>query len=187
VPTAYETEWEYLKTNTNLWYIWKDSDPEYTAKLARETPDEQVLIQCLGHKQCQRNFRSITCRAFPFFPYITGNDVFIGLAYYWEYEARCWVINYLEYVTQRYVRTFVAAYVELFNQIPNELQNFKSYSSRMRKIFRKQHRRIPLLHCLGGTFLVHPENEELERINPIDLPKFGPYIVAAKMRFPDEI
>ena len=68
IPTAYLLEWVYLEPNTDLWHLWEDDDPDETARLRAETPDGQVLIECLGHQLCQRGFRSITCRAFPFLP-----------------------------------------------------------------------------------------------------------------------
>ena len=76
VPTAYQPEWEYLSKNSNLWRIWDTDDIEETNRLRSEAPDGQLLIGCLGHLQCQRDYRSITCRAFPFFPYITKEGDF---------------------------------------------------------------------------------------------------------------
>ncbi len=102
VPTAYESEWRYLQENTNLWHLWQADTPAETSRLQQETPPGQVLIECLGHPLCQRDYRSLTCRAFPFFPYLTSQGTFIGLSYYWEYEDRCWVISNFQVVNQTY-------------------------------------------------------------------------------------
>lgn len=187
IPTAYSAEWAYLEPSTDLWHPWEDDDPKETARLRAETPDGQVLIECLGHRHCQRNFRSITCRAFPFFPYITRERKFIGLSYYWEYEETCWVINHLRAVTPAYVQEFVAAYDWIFENLPGELENFRYHSIIMRRVFGRRRRTIPLLHRAGGAFSVTPKDGSLASVNPEQLPKYGPYEIAALMPFPNEI
>jgi hypothetical protein len=187
IPTAYLPEWTYLEGNTDLWHLWEGDDPQETEELCAQTPDEQVLIECLGHQLCQRDFRSITCRAFPFFPYITKESEFIGLSYYWEYEDRCWVINHLEVVTPAYVQEFVAAHDLIFRQIPSELENFRYYAIIMRRIFGRQKRTIPLLHRDGRAFAIKPKDGTFEPVDPLQLPKYGPYAIAAEMPFPDEL
>src|SRR5512137_178239 len=68
VPTAYLEEWDYLRDSTNLWRRWEGKTPAETSRLASLAPEGQVLIACLGHVHCQREFRSLACRAFPFYP-----------------------------------------------------------------------------------------------------------------------
>jgi len=186
IPTAYLLEWDYLQPNTDLWHLWEGDDAEDTDELRAQTPAGQLLIACQGHQFCQRDFRSITCRAFPFFPYITKESEFIGLSYYQDYEDRCWVINHLEAVTPEYVREFVAAYDWIFRQIPDELEGFRYHAIIMRRIFGRQKRKIPLLHRDGGAFAIQPKDGTLESIDLAELPKHGPYAIAAEMPFPDE-
>ncbi|HPO57326.1 MAG TPA: hypothetical protein PLV53_00630 [Anaerolineaceae bacterium] len=104
VPVAYRQEWEYLRQNTGLWHPWQGSecpaDPADPADLREQTPDHMVLLACQGPAHCQRNFRAVSCRQFPFFPYITADDRFLGLACEWEFENMCWVISHLETVTR---------------------------------------------------------------------------------------
>jgi hypothetical protein len=187
VPAAYQTEWEYLKAHTNLWHLWVDEDPEETERLRAETPDDQVLIACLGHKHCQREYRSITCRAFPFFPYITLAREFIGITYYWQYEERCWVISNLDQVTAEFKTAFVATYETIFRTYPRELENFRYQSIVMRRVFGRRKAEIPMLHRDGHCTLVHPSNGTMKCIDTDNLPKYGPYEVAAMMPFPDEV
>jgi hypothetical protein len=186
VPTAYQAEWEYLQTHTDLWHLWEAENPGETHRLRSETPVGQVLIECLGHLKCQREYRSITCRAFPFFPYITREGEFIGLSYYWQYEDRCWVISHLETVNNAYQHEFVSAYDQIFKSYPEELENFRHHSTVMRRIFGRQKRAIPLIHRNGKTYKITPRNGRLRRIDPETLPKFGPYRIAALLPFPDE-
>jgi hypothetical protein len=186
VPTAYHSEWLLLEANTDLWHPWQDSDQEETARLRAETPDGLVLIECLGHQVCQREYRSIVCRAFPFFPYVNSSNLFIGLTYYWEYEDRCWVISNLEVVTQKFILQFVLTYDHIFAEQPGELENFRYHSDVMLQEFAGRGEDIPILHRDGGIFQIAPEDESMHQVEPDDLPKFGPYEVAAMLPFPDE-
>lgn len=186
VPTAYAAEWDYLQRSTNLWHLWQSNNPDETATLQNETPTGQVLIACLGHNQCQRGFRSITCRAFPFFPYIDREGKFIGLSYYWEYEDRCWVISNLKIVSSEYKTEFIAVYDSIFEHVPGEYENFRYHSIMMRRIFGRRHRAIPLLHRNGSAYKITPRNGRKRKV-PVDtLPKLGPYRLAASLPFPGE-
>lgn len=185
VPTAYQAEWEYLEANTDLWHRWQETNLSETAGLQDQTPEGQMLIACLGHERCQRNFRSITCRAFPFFPYVSREGKFIGLSYYWEYEGRCWVISNMQTVTLQYLAEFVATYDALFAAMPQELENFYYHSGIMRRVFGRRRRAIPLLHRNGRIYKITPRNGRLRRIPPQSLPSFGPYKIAAELPFPD--
>jgi hypothetical protein len=191
VPTAYQAEWAYLNSNTDLWHLWEaDGSPQgarHHAQLRAQAPEGQVLIECQGHALCQREFRSVTCRAFPFFPYLTREGAFIGLSYYWEYEDRCWVISNLRVVTPEYRSQFVAAYDELFARVPEERENFRHYSVVMRRVFGRQRRAVPLLHRNGRAYKITPRNGRMRRVPVERFPAFGPYEVAADMPFPDEL
>lgn len=179
VPSAYQQEWAYLQPNTDLWHTWRgnecESYPEDPAKFATETPDSMVLLACLGPDQCQREYRSLSCRQFPFYPYITENFIFIGLTYNWAFEDTCWVISNLNQVTKSYRQEFVQLYDKLFLEWEVEKENYALRSERMRQHFVAQKRSIPILHRDGGEFLLRPINERLRRVEPDRLPKYGPY------------
>jgi hypothetical protein len=186
VPTAYQAEWAYLQANTDLWRVWQPDASRTAATLHSSVPEGHVPIKCLGHRLCQRNFRSITCRSFPFFPYITREDEFIGLSYYWEYEDRCWVISNLSGVTSEYLSEFIGAYDQIFNLFPDDLVNFHHFSTVMRRHFGRLKRAIPLLHRNGGYYKVTPHNGRMRRVDPHSLPKYGPYLIAERLPFPGE-
>jgi hypothetical protein len=186
IPTAYQAEWDYLQANTNLWHLWQGNASRKASSIRSSVPEGQVAIQCLGHRLCQRNFRSITCRSFPFFPYITRENEFIGLSYYWEYEDRCWVISHLSRVTPEYLGEFIHTFERLFKLVPAEQVNFRHFSTTMRRHFGRMKRAIPLLHRNGGYYKVTPRNGRLRRVDPGSLPKFGPYLIAERLPFPGE-
>ncbi len=187
VPTAYAAEWEYLQAHTDLWHPWEAPDSAETARLQAQTPAGQVLIACLGHTLCQRDFRSLTCRAFPFFPYLDREGEFLGLSYYWEYEDRCWVISHLEAITSAYRQEFISAYDLLFSRMPHERESFRHHSAVMRRVFGRRRRAVPLLHRNGEAYKITPSNGRLRRVPLESLPKFGPYRIAGELPFPEEM
>jgi hypothetical protein len=185
LPTAYQPEWEYLQASTDLWRPW-DGSGRRAQQLKAEVPDHQHAIVCLGHTRCQRNYRAIVCRSFPFYPYVTLEGEFIGLTYYWEYEDRCWIVSHLDSVTSEYRLEFIAAYDTLFEWYPDEREAFRQHAQRVRRLFSRGKRAIPLLHRNGGTYKITPRNGRMRRVDPASLPKFGPYLIASALPFPDE-
>ena len=134
-----------------------------------------LLLACKGPQECQRQHRLISCRQFPFFPYVTDDYRFIGLAYEWEFEATCWVISHLEQVTEAYRREFVQFYDELFTAWPAEFESYAALSEQMRCHFAGQKRRIPILHRRGGYYLLSPGSERLRRVAPERFRRFKAY------------
>jgi hypothetical protein len=180
VPAAYRSEWKYLQQSTDLWHAWRGNECEETTskeigELNAGTPDNMILLACLGPSQCQRENRVLSCRQFPFFPYVTSDYRFIGLAYEWEFELKCWVISNLSSVTERYREEFVRTYDELFALFQSEFEQYAYHSERMRDHFARQKRRFPLLHRNGADYLVSARSERLSRVNKEDLPHFGVY------------
>lgn len=187
VPAAYAAEWAYLEANTDLWHRWAGRNSAETEELRAQAPPGQVLIACLGHEQCQRQFRSITCRSFPFFPYLNSRGDFLGLSYYWEYEGCCWVISNLDVVTMEYRNEFIDVYETIFECTPEEREIYSKHSKLMRKTFQRRRRAIPLLHRNGFAYKITPVNERMRRIPVESLPRFGPHQIANRLPFPDEV
>ena len=175
VPVIYEAEWAYLRANTDLWRSWQGRTPAETRRLQEETPAGMLPVECLGHQRCQRAFRALSCRAFPFFPYITRDDRFIGVSYYWQYERTCWVISNLEVVTAKFKAEFFAAFDEILWAIPGEWDSYWRLSASMRRVFSRWRRAIPLLHRNGHFYKVSPRSGRMRRAAMGDGPKFGPY------------
>jgi hypothetical protein len=179
VPSAYHQEWEYLQPRTDLWHPWRGdecaSHPEDPANLETETPDSMILLACLGPAHCQREYRALSCRQFPFYPYITEDFAFIGLTYNWELEDTCWVISNLSQVMDEYRQEFVQLYDDLFSAWMQEMESYAIRSEQMRDQFLAQKRSIPILHRDGGYYLLRPINERMRPVDPDRLPKYGFY------------
>ncbi|MCX5657397.1 MAG: hypothetical protein NTZ48_04130 [Candidatus Omnitrophica bacterium] len=179
VPVAYKQEWQYLQPHTNLWHLWRGDecpeDPSDPSNLQADTPQHLLLLACKGPALCQRQYRASSCRQFPFFPFVTSDDRFIGLAYEWDFEPTCWVISHLDAVTSTYRQEFIHFYDEMFSLWPEEFESYAALSDDMREAFARQKRRIPILHRNGGLYLLSPANERLRRVEVSALKKFGPY------------
>jgi hypothetical protein len=186
IPTAYLAEWEYLCKNSNQWHLWEGDQTSEVVHLKHQVPPGQVLLTCLGHKLCLRNSRSIACRAFPFFPYISQQKEFLGLSYYSEYEERCWVISNLDRILPEYIAEFIATFDILLKLEPQEVETFFYHSMMMRRIYGRRHRTIPVIHRNGCLYQVTPKNGTLRRVMLDKLPKYGPYQITDRLLFPGE-
>ncbi len=190
IPLAYRQEWEYLKNNTDLWHQYS-INVKNSKLLLDKLPENQVLVECLGYPKCQRDFRAITCRSFPFFPYIDHQGKFIGLTYYWEYEDRCWVINHLHTISPQFRDEFVSAFEVILNNSNQEYANFRHQSIIMRRVFGRKKRAILLISRAATPQLqfykISPKNGRLHKVDPQSLGKHGYYYFAEKLPFPEEI
>ncbi|MEJ5223987.1 MAG: hypothetical protein WHV44_05975 [Anaerolineales bacterium] len=182
VPAAYTSEWAYLQPNTDLWHIWRGDEcpsvPNPSAERARleaQTPPGMILLACLGPHRCQRNFRALSCRQFPFFPYVSSDYRFLGLAYEWTAEPFCWVVSHLEQVTPAYRQQFIATFDRLFALFQDEFDNYAEHSAQLREYYAQAGRRFALLHRNGRNYLVSPVSERMVRVESSRLKKFGPY------------
>lgn len=179
VPVAFKQEWRYLQKSTDLWHLWRGdectSEPTDPANMQADTPEHLTLMACKGPAYCQRDYRASSCRQFPFFPYITSDDRFIGLAYEWDFEPVCWVISHLDAVTTGYRQEFITTYDDLFSRWPDEYESYVATSEEMRAHFQEQKRRIPILHRNGQNYLVSPGSERMRLVTSESFRPFGPY------------
>jgi hypothetical protein len=134
-----------------------------------------IPLACLGPDRCERENRLLSCRQFPFFPYVTSDYRFLGLVYDWEFESRCWVVSNLGRVTDAYRKEFVRTYDHIFALFQDEFESYALRSQEMREHFAFIRRRIPLIHRDGGYRLISPKSERVYRIEVSQLPKFDPY------------
>jgi hypothetical protein len=169
VPAAYNEEWQYLRASTQLWHAWRGDEceneqPGIHIQLQAETPENMLLLACLGPSQCKRPFRALSCRQFPFFPYVSSDYCFLGLAYDWEFEQSCWVIQNLGTVTATYRQQFVETHDRLFAFSQEIFESYAILSEDMRTHYASQRKRIPLLHRNGNHYLVSPGSEQMRKI-----------------------
>ena len=160
VPVAFHLEWRYLQENTDLWHLWEGGESGMDEKQARDlvggTPAHMTLLACKGAPHCQRNFRAISCRQYPFFPYITEDMRFIGLAYDWLNAEKCWVIQNLDQVTDEYRQQFVETYEYLLEEMRGEMKGYYLLSEDLRDYAIKHKQPVTIIHRDGGIVHVDP-------------------------------
>ena len=171
VPAAFTSEWTYFQSTTDLWHAYRadECDASSSAPAGRVAselglPTDMVPLACLGPARCQRDYRALSCRAFPFFPYITSDDRFLGLACEWDFESVCWVINNLRVVTAQYRAEFIRTFNFLLATFDDVFQNYAYHSERLRDHYAARRKRFPLLHRNGRDYLVSPGSERMRRI-----------------------
>jgi len=191
VPAAYTSEWDYLSGTTDLWHRYRGDEcassldtstplstgPEPADSVTDENPPPGMIpLACLGPSLCQRPNRILSCRAFPFFPYISSDGRILGLACEWEFESVCWVISNLSQVTDEYRAAFLRTFDHLLALFDDVFENYSYHSERMRAHYAAKRKRFPLLHRNGGAYLVSPGSERMRRVEPSQLPKYGFYV-----------
>ncbi len=160
VPVAYHEEWRYLEKKTTMWHLVKEFEmPE--EGLDDEVPEHMCLIACKGIDFCDRHFRAISCRQFPFYPYVTSGLVFLGLSYEYQYKKDCWVLQHLDQVRMAYRKAFIRLYDKLFEDNMQDLYSYYLLSENCRTKALEQKRWLPLLHRNGGYAQVDPESEQV--------------------------
>ena len=174
VPVVHKVEFDFLRKRTDLWSKFKPYDYA-TRQIVEELTSDCTAIHCKGARHCERDNRTIACRGFPFYHYITRERQFIGLGTYWVFEDRCWVMSNLQIVDQPFIDQFVATYEALFVKDPNEFTTYVDFSASARRVFSRWKRDIALLGRKGGLLIVDPPTGEVRPGKPRDFPKVAPF------------
>ena len=185
IPSAFDLEWCYLKDNSDLWQPWSSAD-QYAEELEEEILDGQVLLQCKGYQECQREFRALTCRAFPFYPYLDSAGAFLGLSYYPEFRFGCWIISNLDRVDQSYKTAFQWVFQRIFELYPDYRQNYIDYSDYERQKAAEESEMVVLVGFSGDVHLIDPRTEDQYPVQYKDLKAYGPFEITRELRFPEE-
>jgi hypothetical protein len=174
VPVVHKVEWDLLKTRSDLWSKFKPYDYS-TKQIVAELTSDCAAIECKGARHCERDNRTIACRGFPFFPYLTREKEFVGLGTYWVFEDRCWLMSNLEIVEQPYIDQFVKTYEALFIKDPSEFKTYVDFSAAARRVFSRWKRKIAILGRDGKLMIVEPSTGELRPGRKADFPKLEPF------------
>jgi len=171
IPIVENEEWKLLQSRTDLWKPFKPFD-KVSKKIVKELPDTACAVECKGAAFCERDNRSLACRSFPFFPYFTKDGELIGLAYYWSFEDRCWVISNVQVADKKFVTEMVAAYEYLFEKDEEQYEAYYEESAKMRRVFSKRNQPIQIVGRNMEYFLVLPKSGG--RVVPTEKSAFQP-------------
>ena len=174
IPVMAREEYRMLRGRSELWRPYR-ARTAAGRKVVKELHSSCIATECKGAAFCERDNRSLCCRAFPFFPYITRGDAFVGLGYYWSYEDRCWVISNLKQVDRQFVAQFVAAFERLFAEKADERKLFRDYSAGMRRVFSRRQQFILLIGRDCAPLKVLPYSGRVVSASVDSFPAHGPY------------
>ena len=174
IPIVDKTEFTLLKSRTDLWfpYVVKDAQAR---KLLSDLHKTTCAIECKGAAFCERENRTLACRTFPFYPYITRENEVVGMATYWTFEDRCWLMSNFQVVERKFIREFMEAFQYVFDRDELEWESMRNNSAHHRRQFSKQNRIIPLIGKEGGFFKVMPYSGEVRPAKIEEFKKIGPY------------
>jgi hypothetical protein len=134
-----------------------------------------IPLACLGPQACERENRLISCRQFPFFPYVSSDYEFLGLAYDHSFEETCWVISNLAQVSDAYRQQFVHTFDQLFSLFQDEFESYARRSAEMRDAFLAQEREFAIILREDGFGKIDPRTEDIQPVRAAELPRFGVY------------
>ncbi|MGR4001189.1 MAG: hypothetical protein OD811_05315, partial [Alphaproteobacteria bacterium] len=183
VPVLDRGEWELFRSRTDLWSKFQPQDAAGRAIVA-EAGRLCVAAECKGASLCERDNRSLSCRAFPFAPYIDRDGNFSAISYYWGFADRCWVISNLHIATPQYLREFFIAYDRLFARDHEEWLAHKDNSITMRRMHSRKRQRFAIVARDFSWKWVRPYGRGVvEMQDPArEMKAFGPYRSPATYR-----
>lgn len=124
IPLLFKAEYRLLKERGQLWTRM----PVITKaekKLVEDICDYNVFCLCQGVKSCRRSLRSLSCRAFPFEPFVNADGKVIGIVFQYEKKEKCPLIGMPESVfNPRYIRNSIIFWQEIIDIIPEEKDLF---------------------------------------------------------------
>ena len=174
VPVVHKVEFELLRNRTDLWSKFRPYDYA-TRQIVAELTSDCMAIHCKGARYCERDNRTIACRGFPFYPYLTRQKEFVGLGTYWVFEDRCWVMSNLEIVDKKFVQEFIATYEAMFVKDPSEFTTYVDFSASARRVYSRWKREISLLGREGELLIVDPGSGAIRPGRKKDYPKIAPF------------
>lgn len=177
IPLADRAEFALLRTRTDLWRRYVPTDAASRREIA-DVHQDCVAIECKGARHCERDNRTLACRAFPFGPYITRQGEFLGLTYYRDFEETCWVISNLGVVTPRFARECIAAFEAVFAVDKLEYEAHLEESAQVRRVFTRRGRAFPVIDRSGALLAVEPRTHVARPAKADEFPAYGSYRVA---------
>ena len=143
VPILFADELRWHTTSKNSLWHKRRSKTAFDKKQAAECADYIKYCHCNGAQKCRRSLRSLTCRFFPFEPYIAEDGTFVGITYLYRAGNDCPLVdNPAIDVTKAYVRQSIKIWRRIFDFFPDEFELYVEESRKLRRLFKKQNRII---------------------------------------------
>jgi len=144
VPIIYTSERDWLLKHSTLWHRFRAKD-ECEKEIVKDLDDDNVPATCQGVKKCEREWRSICCRIFPYYPYFDDGENIVGLIYNDVLGDKCWLHDRPEDVNKEYVIQSMEVWELIFIKIPTEMVQFVDHSKQVRRTYSRKGKPILII------------------------------------------
>ncbi len=104
-------------------------------KLVEETCTYNVFSLCPGGESCRRTLRSLSCRMFPFEPFLDEGGTVTGLVYQDGENERCPLVGKPRRLyNQAYISNAIRVWQELVDTFPEEKEMYLRESRRRKRL-----------------------------------------------------
>ncbi|MBE7411760.1 MAG: hypothetical protein L6Q54_05040 [Leptospiraceae bacterium] len=145
VPFLYRKEFQLLKSRSELWRVWEPKTAQEKKLKSTHEGEDTLFCECKGVAFCERENRSISCRTFPFEPYLDKRGVLVGLIFMKEFLTSCPLSSRLSDIRQEYIDGHFLFWEKLLLRKKDEYDTYKKSSSAYRRWSKKENKKIPLL------------------------------------------
>ena len=131
---------------------WRGGRPRTPAerKGVAAWADHVAWARCLRPRQCDRPYRSLTCRLFPLEPHLDAAGGFLGLTNVYEAARLCPLIRRQLPVRQAFVDQSAAVWRQILAAYPEERACYVRASRQLRSRFARHGRAIRLWRPTDG-------------------------------------
>ena len=123
-PVLFKDEYRWHRTQRGFWRkmpVKTKSD----RKLVEESCSYNVFAVCPGVQKCRRTVRSLTCRLFPFEPFLDSTGTVQGLVYQDGNNGSCSLMNKPQHVyNPLYIRNAIRVWQELVETFPEDKEMY---------------------------------------------------------------
>jgi hypothetical protein len=120
IPVLFKDEYQWHRLQGVFWGkmpVQTKSD----RKLVEESCSYNVFAVCPGVQSCRRTARSLTCRLFPFEPFIDSKGYVKGLVYQSGDKGSCSLMEKPQHMyNQMYIRNATRVWQELVDTFPED-------------------------------------------------------------------
>ncbi|OGJ86583.1 MAG: hypothetical protein A2487_11715 [Candidatus Raymondbacteria bacterium RifOxyC12_full_50_8] len=134
VPMLFKEEFAWLMKKTRMW----------SPKRALFSNHHAIMFcACKGVRECDRHYRSLSCRFFPFEPYMDDRGRFLGATWMYSVEKTCPLVGSApEKVNQAFIDQFVRVWTKLFLVYHEEYEFYRAESRKLREAFARIDRNV---------------------------------------------
>jgi hypothetical protein len=133
-PVLFRDEYRWHREQGTFWKKMPIKTKQ-EKKLVEETCTYNVFSLCPGVKNCRRTLRSLSCRMFPFEPFLDKKGSVIGLVYQDGDNERCPLIGKSRrFYNQAYISNAIRVWQELVDTFPEEKEMYLRESRRRKRL-----------------------------------------------------